>query len=351
MAADSLRIGSVWGIKISLHWTFILLMLFILLLSTINLFIVFLLLFVCVFIHELAHSRTAIRNKIRVSEIILTPIGGASMIDNPLVEPRTEFNIAIAGPTMSFLLGGIFGVAAALSPPGTLAFILQTTFELNIALGILNILPAFPLDGGRVFRSYLERRYNEFKATVITVRLSKYIAALFVIIPLVYLLLISASLAYKAFEFFIYAIVAFFLYGGAQAELQNTMLRRDTAGLTIGAAINRDFLEVSPRAKVGELYRLVERRGISIVITRIGGEFMLLDIFRRTVNGAALAEDLAVSIPQFKPNMGIIDALQRMETSGKGVAVVVRGGRPVGIVTNQHLNALISLHLLNRRQK
>ena len=97
MAGASPNIGSIYGIPIELHWTFIVMMLLALAIS-VNLFIIFVLLFVCVFLHELAHSVTAIRNNISVKKIILYPLGGGSMIDMDEVPPKLEFMIAIALP-------------------------------------------------------------------------------------------------------------------------------------------------------------------------------------------------------------------------------------------------------------
>lgn len=347
MPADSLRIGRIFGIDINLHWTFLLLMFFFLLISF-KIFLLFVLLFICVLIHELSHSYTAIKNKIKVKEIVLLPIGGISVIDDMGISPRTEFNVAIAGPLMSFLLGGLFGIAVVFTPPGDITFFLQSLFILNIALGVLNILPAFPLDGGRVFKSYLERKYNQFKATSITVRLSKYIAALFVIIPAIYLYFLNASFDYKAFEFFIYLIVAYFLYGGSQAEMQNMMLKKETAGLKIDNAISKNFLFVSPSLSLKELYKLMEKHTVSIILTRKQGKIMLVDLFRRQMGGST-AGDIAVEIPEVKQGMQILDALKKIESRGKGIAVVLRGKKPVGVVTGQHLNALISLHMLSKK--
>lgn len=348
MASDSLRIGKIWGIDINLHWTFLMLMLLFLVVSE-TLFLVFVLLFVCVLMHELAHSFTSIKNGIRVREIVLTPIGGASMIDQTDIIPKVEFNIALVGPLMSLFLGGIFGVLVVLSPPGLATYMLQLLFELNIALGVLNILPAFPLDGGRVFRSYLERKYDYFKATVVTVRLSKYMAGLFVILPAIYLYLIRASLEYKVFEFIIFVIVAFFLYGGAQAELQAVTLKKETRGLTISKVISKGFVTAQPGLPIKRLYRLVEKKGISIVLTKKGGKWMLVDLFRRTNASNLSAGDLALDVPVLKPNSGLFEAMQSIEIGGRGMAIVVRGSTPLGIVTSQHLSAFVSLHMMSRR--
>ncbi len=84
MAVQSLGIGKIFGIEIELHWTFLLLLLFTLLISTF-VFILIVLLFVCVLIHELAHSITSLRNGIKVKKIILLPIGGASIIEQCLL--------------------------------------------------------------------------------------------------------------------------------------------------------------------------------------------------------------------------------------------------------------------------
>ncbi len=349
MAADgSLKIGRVWNIEIGLHWTFIMLVLLVLLVGNAYLIAVFAMLFVCVFIHELAHSKAAIANRVRVRSIIISPLGGATMIDDSEVDPRTELHIAAAGPVMSFLLGGVFGIMATLAPVGIITFVLQTMFEINIGLGVLNVLPAFPLDGGRAFKSWLKRRRNELEATEITFNASKLIAVLFVLLPVIYLYFLKASLEYKIFDFAIFAFVGFFIYGGAVADKQLAMVRVGTHGLTIRNAISRRFMFVDIGMKADALYRKVESSGTSIVISRADGKFVLIDLFRRRTQGSGIP-DLVVSIPQFSPSTLMIDALREMESGNVGIGVVAKGGRLVGVVTAQHLNALISLHLMSRK--
>ena len=180
MAGASPNIGSIYGVPIELHWTFIVMMLLALAIS-VNLFIIFVLLFVCVFLHELAHSVTAIRNNISVKKIILYPLGGGSMIDMDEVPPKLEFMIAIAGPVSSFLLAFIFGIAVIFIPAGTIELFVQLLFILNLLLAVFNILPWFPLDGGRVLRSWLEKKRDFLSATKLTVNISNAIIVLFVI--------------------------------------------------------------------------------------------------------------------------------------------------------------------------
>ena len=149
------------------------LMLFFLLFYNIMIFLIFLLLFVCLFIHEAAHAYTARKNNIKVKDILLTPLGGATSLDNDKIDRKQELNIAISGPLMSVFLGGVFGILSVFAPMGNFVFILQELFILNVALGILNLLPAFPLDGGRVFRSYLEKKRNMLDSTMLTGKISK----------------------------------------------------------------------------------------------------------------------------------------------------------------------------------
>ena len=124
MADASLGIGKIFGVAVELHWTFIALLLITLLLSPYA-FVLIALLFVCVLIHELLHCIVSMRNGINVRKIILLPIGGASIIDQVSIAPEVEFNVAIAGPLMSLLLGVAFGAMVVIAPPGIANQILQ----------------------------------------------------------------------------------------------------------------------------------------------------------------------------------------------------------------------------------
>lgn len=348
MASDSLRIGSIWGINVSLHWIFILFMLFFFLVSPFG-FLILMLLFICVFIHEAAHSYTALRNKISVKEIILTPIGGASVIDDINIDPRTEFNVALVGPIMSLFLGGLFGILVIFTPPGLLTSIIQILFLLNISLGILNVLPALPLDGGRVFRGYLRKKYDELTATAIAVKATKYMAVLFVLAPIAYFLLVPGySEVYIAYVLVIFAFMAFYIYISSQAELQSVVLKKDTKGLTVQKAVTKEYLLVKKDTNTRDLYKLVEKKGVPIVIVKKNDSYMLVDLFRRRIPKVTNAGDLAISIPQLSPTLSVMEAMQKLEGDGKGVGIVIRNGKVLGIVTMQHLNALISLHVLSK---
>lgn len=132
-------------------------------------------LFVSVLLHELSHSIVAIKHGIPVRDIYLFIFGGVAMIEKEPSSPLTEFKIAIAGPIMSFLLGFIFFVVAYFYPYDNLfnGFI-NYLFLVNFTLGFFNLIPAFPLDGGRILRSILWSKYGLLKATYISSKFGTY---------------------------------------------------------------------------------------------------------------------------------------------------------------------------------
>ncbi len=353
MGQGTVKLGSIYGIDIELHWSLLLL----LLITTLLLaggaplpFLIIVLLFICVFLHELAHSVTSMKNGIKVREIVLNLIGGASIIDETKMGPAEEFNISIVGPITSLLLGGIFGVFVIFAPQGFPTLILQLLFELNMLLGVSNILPAFPMDGGRVMRSYLQKTRSRFDATMATVRISEYTIGLLVIGSFAYLLLTPYYFVYKEIDFFIFAFVAFFLYGGAQSEKQMALLRRDTSGLNISGAVSRNYLMTSSSATVEELYERMQKSKKHIFVIALPEGYAIVDLFRRRSEGAEHAGELAIKVETLSPETSALDALVKTE-SGAGVAVVARKAKPIGITTSQQLQALVYLHVMKKKKE
>lgn len=358
MANGSVRIGKIMGIDIELHWLFILLILFFFYISLLPgsnplLGWIIVLLFVCVLIHELAHSVTALRNGIGVSRIILLPIGGASIINDVNIDPAVEFNVSIAGPVMSLLLGGIFGVLVLFTPEGVLTYIAQFLFLINILLGVFNILPAFPMDGGRVLRSYLERKRGLYDATMLTIEVSKYCMALIIIGTLaIFFIPTPYSLGSKELILIWDLIIVFFLYQGMSAERSNIIMKRDTSGMKIGDAVTKNYAIVDYNAKPARLYQLLKSKKEHIMLSRMpDGTYALVDMFNKaTLNSAKSVKDLLVPIPNLPYSTSMSDAMAKLDASGRQVGVVVKGKSLVGLVTVSHINAFITLHMLSRRR-
>ncbi len=192
------RIGRVWGIPINLHISLFLLMAYMAITSgarggwrDVLFMLAFeVLLFTSIALHELGHSFVAIRKGCRVREITLMFIGGAAQMEQMPRRPRDELQMAIAGPAVSILLGAlsITGALLLAAKPGPLsgwfADLLVYAGVANIMLAGFNLLPAFPMDGGRVFRAMLTPKLGRLNATRVAALAGKGIAVLFVLIGL-----------------------------------------------------------------------------------------------------------------------------------------------------------------------
>ncbi|MCL5115094.1 MAG: site-2 protease family protein, partial [Candidatus Marsarchaeota archaeon] len=282
MVSLSPTIGKIFGIPIQLHWTFLGLMLLALILLATSpgglfFFALLVLLFVCVLIHELAHSVVAIRNDIKVKKIILLPIGGASIIDFTKVKPGKELKISLAGPLTSIALGLIFVPFYLIAPgAGILKQGLQFLFEINLLLGVFNLLPGFPLDGGRVLRSYLERRHSPLDSTKIAVKASNIVVVGIVVGTIIYAAVIpNATFTYREFLVLFDVIIALFLYDGAKAELQSAIFKSRARNVAAADAATKNFILVTPQMRLSSLYKEMVRKGTNIVLLKKGNRFIV----------------------------------------------------------------------------
>ncbi len=345
----SIGLGKIFGIPIELNWIFILMILFFWFFTSIGLVLV--LLFVCVLIHELSHSVTARRNGVNVSKIILLPFGGASVIDTTKIDPKVEFNISISGPLMSLFLGGVFGVLAVIFPPGALEQLINELFLLNIFLGVLNVIPAFPMDGGRIFRSYMERKHNFFDATMITARVTRWIFVLGVLMAVGFLLAgTSFSLYYRLYVLLWTFIIIIFLYGGLRAEVESVVMGRETAGLKVGDTVSKHFLYIEPGAAIAELYDKVKSTGEHTIITKLGKDYGIVDLNKKAARAGTANSVAEISVPMatLDANMPVSDGLAKLTSTDIGIAAVKRRGKLIGILSYPQLQTFISLHMLKK---
>ena len=189
--------------------------------------------FGCVVVHEFAHSLVARSRGVGVHEILLLPLGGVSKMERLPERPQDEFAIAIVGPLTSYGLAGIAAVACVLAGRSLLpidlidgAWLAKLTW-LNVMLGTFNLIPAFPLDGGRVFRSLLERTHDLESATRIATRVGHGFAAALMIVGFffdIWLMLIGA-----------------FIYFGASAEQAATIVHLRLEGHRVADAMRTDL--------------------------------------------------------------------------------------------------------------
>jgi len=197
-------------------------------------------LFVSVLIHELAHSLYALKKGGQVRDITLLMIGGVSNLSSPPKTTRQEAVMAFVGPLTSLGLAAVF-YAANRAIAGLESFNLQFALfylaEMNLFLGLFNLLPAFPMDGGRVARALLTERYGMLRATQIAAGLGKAFAVLFGILGL--------------FSFnIILIIIAFFIFLGAEGESRSVLIKAMLGHVRVRDLMSPSYGFVSPTASV-----------------------------------------------------------------------------------------------------
>jgi Zn-dependent protease len=229
----SLRIGSAFGIGLYVHWSFLLILLMAVstgLAGDVATAIAILPLFGCVLLHELGHALMARVFGIGTRDITLLPIGGVARLERMSDHPGEEIAIAVAGPLVNVMIAALlwFGLefAGALPlPPGWLLTegslterVLIVLLFSNMLLVLFNLIPAFPMDGGRVFRALLTFPFGRLRGTEIAVGVSKVLAGLFIIAGLSYFV---PSLGYHVSPML--AVIGLFLIAAGNQEL--AMLR------------------------------------------------------------------------------------------------------------------------------
>ena len=159
MIKRSYLITKVTGIPVRIHITLVILLIVVAIKYGIGGILYAIGILASVALHELGHSWVAIRKGCRVHEIMLLPIGGVAKMDRIPTRPMDEILVAAAGPLTSFLLAVLFDRL------GQFAFPLIALRNINLMLGIFNLLPSFPMDGGRIFRAFMTPKLGRLKAT------------------------------------------------------------------------------------------------------------------------------------------------------------------------------------------
>jgi len=299
-------------------------------------------LFASVLIHELSHSYIAKKNGLPIARITLFFFGGVSEMSEEPQDPGLEVRMAAAGPLMSFLIAGVLGglwyVAGFAKAPVSVVATLGYGALINAVLGVFNLVPAFPLDGGRVFRGSLwGRSKNLVGATRTATRVSETISLLMMFGGFV-------AIIFGDFVDGIWIVVlGWFIKSGAETSLRQTLIGEVLSGITVNDIMTRDVLTVPPDITVNQLvtnYFLVHPHGGYPVVK--DGEIrgiVTLQCARavpkerrdfETVQQAMIPCERTVMV---KPTMSALDAMRKMAREKVGRLLVVEGARLLGIVT------------------
>jgi Zn-dependent protease/CBS domain-containing protein len=301
------------------------------------------LLFLCVTLHELGHSLLARRYGAAVRDITLLPIGGVARLEGGMARPAQEFWMALAGPAVNVALAAVLGAVAvpllgwrALGGLGLLSSRLNTLgverllFDLlvaNVGLAVFNLLPAFPMDGGRVLRALLASRMEELDATRVAARVGQGLALILGLVGL-----FSGGLNLT--------LVAAFIFLGAEQEWRGTQLKTGLRRVPASAALARGGVALSPdeplaRAidimlRTGQADFAVFDRGILVgVLTRDDGA----QARQRYGPYVPVGRVMRTDFPVVQASETLLDLQRKMQVSGSSVISVVDGRRFLGLVT------------------
>lgn len=315
--------------------------------------VVFLLLFVIVVLHELGHSYAAKYYGVGVKEIVLLPIGGVAQLARIPEEPVQEFVIAIAGPLVNFVLavvmlalGLVLGqgfewisLTALREGMGTLNLlsIANYVFISNLFLAIFNLIPAFPMDGGRVLRALLAISLDYVTATRIAAAVGQALAFLF------------GLWGFLGGGFFI-IILAIFVYMGASQESQVVQIRHTLGNLKVGQAYSHGARTLPPAATLQD--------AVELTLSSFQADFPVCDGDRLVgmLTQARLLEQLSQRGPETpigavmvtevtpaRPGDEVFVVQQRMVESNIDALPVVEDGQFLGLITSRDISELYRL--------
>jgi Zn-dependent protease/CBS domain-containing protein len=353
----SFRIARIAGINIYVHFTFLILLGFIGLhdfWATGNPTAAFIGLaltaavFGIIVLHELGHALAARYYGIPTKDITLLPIGGVARLQRMPDKPAEELVVALAGPAVNVALAVIFGALLIAQGPldatETMNFggsLLQMFFKINVWLVIFNMLPAFPMDGGRVLRALLAMRLGANRATHIAAQVGKAMAIVF---GLVGLFGIPGVIGPN----FMLVLIALFVWSGADVEARAMRARSGLAGIPVAAVMVRRFATVDPDDTLGAVLgtaRQTFQRDFPVVA---GGR----------VIGILTREDLRRGLDELGVHGRVFQMMRREfatvgpdEPAERGLAVLAQGapivpvvvyGQLAGLLTQEHLSEFVS---------
>lgn len=351
----SLRLGKVSNVSIEIHWTFVLILFWVVFSelksggTAENAFmsvIFVLLLFVCVVLHEFGHILTARKFGSVTRKITLLPIGGVASMDKIPEKPRQELLVAIAGPAVniaisllllffvpiSFLQEQDTASLEAMLERVTFQNILFFLFAANIMLAVFNFIPAFPMDGGRIFRALVAMKVGRVRATRIAAALGQMLAVVFFFI----------GLFYNPFLIFI----ALFIFLGAFGENQYVQQEALIKDRKVGDAMMTNFTILSPEESVGKAIALLisgtEKNFIVMNGSEIAGIAYQNDIIKNAhQKSLAIKELMETTYEQLDVSTPLKEAFLLMNRHQKQFFPVVENRSLVGAIDITNLSEFI----------
>jgi len=344
----SLKVARIFGIPVYLHFSFLILMGTLGVISALggssgasilHAMTFLALMFTCILAHEFGHILMARRFGIDTLDVTLLPIGGLARLKRMPEKPSQELLVALAGPAVNVVIAGaLFGILTA-----TGTFVATADVEIlaeslpvqvmiaNVSLVLFNLLPAFPMDGGRVLRALLAMKLSYVRATSIAARIGQVMAVLF-----------GFGAYYSNNPMLI--LVALFVWFAAKQEAAQVLARVALEGVAVERMMLTDVRVLPASARLGdavELLRHSSQRAIPVSddagFHGVAAGGAILDAAQKHGVDAPLEVALQRDALQIDASLGLNDALLRMQESGQSLAVVFKNGAFVGLLDGEHV--------------
>lgn len=350
----SLNLGRVAGIKILVHWTFVLLLAWVAFteaqrgsdLATTLLAIGFILaVFLCVVLHELGHALTAQRYGINTKMITLLPIGGVASLEKMPEKPKQELLIAVAGPAVNVVIALILWlVLPSLQEVPAEDFFLRITpanflyllLFVNVVLVLFNAIPAFPMDGGRVLRALLAFKLGRVRATQIAANLGQLLAIFFVFIGFFYnpfLILIGAFVFFGAYSENIIVQHLDFLRGHSVRDGMMTSYVTLAPTDTVKHALNKLLMG-------SEHEFIIEEDGQVVgTLTRM----QLIQAVKNEQMQTPVAQIMSGEVKTFNVQDKLTEAYTELQKTRAPLYPVLENGRLAGVINTDNINEFIMI--------
>lgn len=350
----SLKLGTYAGIGVYLHWTFALLIGWIFLshlgagnsvgqaLAGVGFVLA---LFACVVLHEFGHALTAKRYGVKTRDITLLPIGGVARLERIPENPMQEFWVAVAGPAVNVVIAAIlFAVLMVLNQASDVFRVkwfhsqfLAQLMLVNLYIVGFNLLPAFPMDGGRVLRALLATKMGRRRATAIAANIGQAMAILFGIV----------GFFYNPFLIFI----GIFVFLGAQAEAAHVEAQSALKGLLVRDAMMSRFRTLSAEdslAKAVEELLAGSQQDFPVVENgRVSGILRRNDLVRALAEGrgeASVGDAMCRDCPTVKATDDLAPTIESMRQRQCATAPVMTDGQITGLLTLENISEVLMVN-------
>jgi Zn-dependent protease/predicted transcriptional regulator len=356
----SLKLGRLWGIDVYLHFTFILFLAWLGssawagdgMAAAFSMVTLIVALFACVLLHEYGHALTARKFGIGTHDITLLPIGGVARLERMPSDPKQELLVAIAGPAVNVAIAVVIGLILLIKgrpmPSDLLDFsqgdLLHQLLRMNLAMIGFNLLPAFPMDGGRVLRAALAMKLPYAKATRVAATIGQGMAFLF------------AAYALMTRQYSL-LVIAIFVWYGASNEAADAEEDALMAGLKVRDAMLTDYRRLALDDSAQTVVQLI-LQGWQADFPVVQGGALMGVVTRQDVVAALESGEFSRPVSSFMrqttvhcgPEDALDHSLERLRGSSLPILPVLLEGRLAGLLTTENvLEAIMFRRALNRK--